>query len=747
VFKKEKNSFAAAKNNEMLTQRKKAIETVVNRESVKPRLEGNKVSEYYGVNVFNDKAMREYLSEDAYKAVKEATRAGSKISRDVADAVAAGMKAWAIKKGANSYTHWFQPLTGLTAEKHDMFFTPKGDGAIEVFGADALVQQEPDASSFPSGGIRATFEARGYTAWDPTSPAFIMEIGDGKTLCIPTIFISYTGETLDYKAPLLKSAAFLEKAALPVVHLFDKDATKVTATLGWEQEYFLIDEALFYARPDLMATGRTLLGASASKGQQLEDHYFGTIPERVYAYMLDLEVECHKLGIPIRTRHNEVAPSQFECAPMFEEVSVAVDHNQLLMDLMERVARRHKLRVLLHEKPFAGINGSGKHNNWSMSTDTGKNLLSPGKTPKTNLLFLTFFVNVLKAVSEYGDLIRASIASAGNDHRLGANEAPPAIISAFIGSYMSNVLDEVEKRVATKGKYDELANASLKLDIHNKIPDVLLDNTDRNRTSPFAFTGNKFEVRAVGSSANCASTMTVMNTIMGQQLLDFKTEVDKLMKDGESKEGAIMRVIRQYISDSKKICFEGDGYSEAWEKEAKKRGLNNVKTSPYALDFLKQKKYKDVFSKNGILSEREMDARYEVENHKYVLKIDIEANTLADIAVNQIIPAALEYSNKLISNIQGLKAVGVPATAAKAQKELVTAIASSINAIKTNVDKLNVALAGAHKSKSTADEAKYYCDKVKPVMDSLRMEIDALEGLVDDATWPLPKYREMLFMR
>ncbi|MBX2903863.1 MAG: glutamine synthetase III [Chitinophagales bacterium] len=730
----------------MFTNRKKAVETVVNRESVKPRLEGSKVSEYYGTNVFNDKAMREYLSDDAYKAVKEATRTGSKISREMADAVAAGMKVWAIKKGANSYTHWFQPLTDLTAEKHEMFFTPKGEDAIEVFGADALVQQEPDASSFPSGGIRATFEARGYTAWDPTSPAFIMEIGDGKTLCIPTIFISYTGETLDYKAPLLKSTAFLEKAALPVVHLFDKDVTKVTATLGWEQEYFLIDEALFYARPDLMATGRTLLGASSAKGQQLEDHYFGSIPERVYAYMLDLEVECHKLGIPLRARHNEVAPSQFECAPMFEEVSVAVDHNQLLMDLMERVARRHKLRVLLHEKPFAGINGSGKHNNWSMSTDTGKNLLSPGKTPKTNLLFLTFFVNVLKAVSEYGDLIRTSIASASNDHRLGANEAPPAIISAFIGSYMTNVLNEIEKRVA-KGKYDELANASLKLDIHNKIPDVLLDNTDRNRTSPFAFTGNKFEIRAVGSSANCASNMAVMNTIMGQQLTDFKAEVDKLMKDGESKEGAIMRVIRQYITDSKKICFEGDGYSEAWEKEAKKRGLSNVKTTPYALDFLKVKKYKDLYIKNNILNEREIEARYEVENHKYVVKIDIEADTLADIAINQIIPAALEYSNKLITNVQGLKAVGAPATVSKAQKELVTSIAEKINTIKTNVDKLNTALANAHKVKSTADEAKYYCDKVKPAIETLRAEIDAIEGLVDDSVWPLPKYREMLFMK
>ncbi len=730
----------------MSTARKKAVQTVVNREVVSPHLENKKVSEYYGSNVFNDTAMRNFLSEDSYKAVKSAIKTGSKISRETAEAVAAGMKAWALGKGANSYTHWFQPLTGLTAEKHDMFFTPKGDGAIEVFGGDALVQQEPDASSFPSGGIRATFEARGYTAWDPCSPAFIMEIGDGKTLCIPTIFISYTGETLDYKAPLLKSSAFLEQAALPVVHLFDKDATRVTATLGWEQEYFLVDEALYYARPDLMFTGRTLLGSSSSKGQQLEDHYFGTIPERVYAFMLDLETECHKLGIPVRTRHNEVAPGQFECAPMFEEVNVAVDHNSLLMDLMERIARRHKLRVLLHEKPFAGINGSGKHNNWSMGTDTGKNLLSPGKTPKTNLMFLTFFVNVIKAVSEYDDLLRASIASANNDHRLGANEAPPAIISAFIGSYMTNVLDEIEKRVA-KGKYDELTNANLKLDIHNKIPDVMLDNTDRNRTSPFAFTGNKFEFRAVGSSANCAQSMTVMNTIMAQQLVDFKTEIDKLIKGGETKEGAIMRVLRQYISDSRKVCFEGDGYSEAWEKEAKKRGLNNVKTTPYALDFFLSKKSKDVFAKNGIYSERELVARYDILNHSYVMKIDIEAKVLIDLATNQIIPTALEYMNKLVANIQGLKAVGIAATAAKAQKDLLTDIATRVNAIKVGADKLDTALHTAHKAKTISDEAKAYCDKVKPLFDVIRENVDALELIVDDNLWPLPKYREMLFIR
>lgn len=732
----------------MSNSRKSAVETVVNREVVKPKLAGTKVSEYFNSNVFTDEAMQHYLSEDAYKAVKSAIKDGSKISREMADAVAAGMKAWAIDKGANSYTHWFQPLTGLTAEKHDMFFHPTSSGkGVEKFGGDALVQQEPDASSFPSGGIRATFEARGYTAWDPNSPAFIMEIGDGKTLCIPTIFISYTGESLDYKAPLLKSSHFLEQAALPVVNLFDKEATKVTATLGWEQEYFLIDEALFYQRPDLMFTGRTLVGAASKKGQQFEDHYFGSIPERVYAYMLDLETECHKLGIPLRTRHNEVAPSQFECAPMFEEVNVAVDHNSLLMDLMERVARRHKLRVLLHEKPFAGINGSGKHNNWSMGTDTGKNLLSPGKTPKNNLLFLTFFVNVVKAVNEYADLLRASIASANNDHRLGANEAPPAIISVFTGSYMSDVLNEIEKRVATKGKYDELSNANLKLDIHNKIPDVMLDNTDRNRTSPFAFTGNKFEFRAVGSSANCAKPMTVMNAIVGKQLLSFKAEVDKLMKEGETKEGAIMRVLRQYISDSKKILFEGDGYSDAWEKEAKKRGLSNVKTTPYALDFYNSKKAKEVLVDTGIYSARELEARVDIFHHSYTLKIDTEAGVLADLAISKIIPAGVDYINKLTASIRGLKETGIPAFAAKAQKDILTQVAGLVNDIKDTTDKLLIAQEKAHHGKSNADISKAYCDKVKPLMDTLRLQIDSLESIVDDNLWPLPKYREMLFIR
>src|SRR5258705_8238328 len=553
-----------------------------------------KVTAIFGSNVFTLKTAREFLSNEAYKSLIASIQTSQKIDRAMANQIANGIRAWAESRGVTHFTHWFQPLTGSTAEKHDSFFTLKGDGTlIEQFEGDALIQQEPDASSFPSGGLRATFEARGYTAWDPSSPAFIMDIGNGKTLCIPTIFVSYTGESLDYKAPLLKSLEALNKAAVDVCNYFDKNVTKVTPTLGWEQEYFVIDEAMFNARPDLVMTGRTVYGHSSAKNQQLEDHYFGSIPERVYAYIRDFETECYKLGIPLRTRHNEVAPAQFEVAPIFEEVSVAVDHNSLLMDVMEGVARSHNLRVLLHEKPFAGINGSGKHNNWSMATDTGVNLLAPGKTPKTNLMFLTFFVNTIKAVHDYADVLRASIASAPNDHRLGANEAPPAIISVFIGQYLSKVLNDVKERVSDK--MDETDESMLKIDIHKSIPELLMDNTDRNRTSPFAFTGNKFEFRAVGSSANCANAMTILNTIMAETLKKFKKDVDALIDKGEKKEIAIMHVIRGYIVDSKKKLFEGDGYSESWEKKAEKRGLPNIKTTPLALDAMVTEKAKNLF--------------------------------------------------------------------------------------------------------------------------------------------------------
>src|SRR5215831_6346306 len=560
-----------------------------------------KITAIFGENVFTLKTARQFLSDEAYKSLMASVKSGNKIDRKMADQIAAGMKAWAEERGVTHFSHWFQPLTGTTAEKHDSFFTLKSDGnALEEFEGDALIQQEPDASSFPSGGLRATFEARGYTAWDPSSPPFIMEIGQGKTLCIPTIFVSYTGESLDYKAPLLKALEALNKHAVEVCNYFDKNVTKVTATLGWEQEYFVIDEGLANARPDLVQCGRTVVGASPAKGQQLEDHYFGSIPERIYAFMRDYEEESYKLGIPLRTRHNEVAPAQFEVAPIFEEVNLAVDHNILMMDVMDRVARRHKLRVLHHEKPFAGINGSGKHNNWSMATDTGVNLLSPGKTPKTNLMFLTFFVNTIKAVHDYSDVLRASIASADNDHRLGANEAPPAIISVFIGEYLIKVLNDIKERVGEK--FDEQDESMLKIDIHKSIPELLLDNTDRNRTSPFAFTGNKFEFRAVGSSANCANAMIALNSILADTLKTFKKDVDALMEKGDKKEIAIMHIIQKYITESKKILFEGDNYSEEWHHEAERRGLPNIAVTPLALDALVSKKGKDLFEHNKVYS-------------------------------------------------------------------------------------------------------------------------------------------------
>ena len=708
----------------------------------------HKVSDYYAQNVFTDDKLKNYVSNKVYKQLKECVSNNQKIDRDTAEHIAQGMKNWAIENGAKSYTHWFQPLTGLTAEKHDSFFEPTENGkAIESFGANNLVQQEPDASSFPNGGIRQTFEARGYTAWDPTSPAFLMESNFGKTLCIPTIFISYTGETLDFKAPLLKSIEAMEKAVLPVVNYFDKAATKITATLGWEQEYFLIDEAFYHARPDLMYTGRTLLGAIPAKGQQLEDYYFGAIPARALNFMIDLERECHLLGIPIRTRHNEVAPCQFECAPMFEECNVAVDHNQLLMDVMEKMGQKHKLKVLLHEKPFKGVNGSGKHNNWSLSTNTGKNLLSPGKTPKTNLLFLTTFVNVIAAVAKYSDVLRAAIASAGNDHRLGANEAPPAIISVFIGKALTHVLNELAEKVGDS-KSNQLLTEDLKLHIHNQIPDILLDNTDRNRTSPFAFTGNKFEIRATGSSANCSSTMVVMNTIVADQFTRFRNEVENLIsKEGEKKEGAIMRVLKNYILESQNILFEGDNYSEEWAAEAAKRGLNNVRTTPYALDFWMVKENVDVFARHGVLSEREMEARHDIFNHNYLLKVQIEGRLIGELCVNNIIPAAIQYQNNILDNIIKLKEAGFDKNMYKAQSELVENLSGHLAQVKSLVDSMIEARKICNKIEDNAAKAKAYCDKVVPYFDEIRYHADKLEQLVDNKLWPLAKYREILSLK
>src|SRR5450432_3448131 len=706
-----------------------------------------KITAIFQENVFTTRTAREFLSDEAYKSLTGSIKGGKKIDRVVANQIAAGLRQWAELKGVTHYTHWFQPLTGSSAEKHDSFFAIKGDGtAIEQFEGDALIQQEPDASSFPSGGIRATFEARGYTAWDPSSPPFIMEIETCNTLCIPTIFVSYTGETLDYKAPLLKSLEAMSKAAVDVCNYFDKNVTKVIGTLGWEQEYFVIDEALANARPDLVMSGRTVFGHPPAKGQQLEDHYFGSIPERIYAFMRDYETECYKLGIPLKTRHNEVAPSQFECAPIFEEVSVAVDHNTLLMDIMDRVARRHKLRALLHEKPFAGINGNGKHNNWSMSTDTGVNLLAPGKTPKTNLMFLTFFVNTIKAVYDYSDILRAAIASAGNDFRLGANEAPPAIISVFIGEYLSKVLEDVKERVGDK--FDEQDEAILKLDLHRSIPELLLDNTDRNRTSPFAFTGNKFEFRAVGSSANCANAMTALNTIMAETLKKFKKEVDALIEKGEKKEIAIMHVIREYIVSSEKILFEKDGYSEDWANEAKKRGLANVKATPLALDAMVTDKSKKLFESNNVLSHVELEARHEIELEKYVKKVQIEARIMGELCTSHILPPAFKYQNTLIQNIKGMKEIGLKESAYSNQKLILEKISEHISEISSQVSQMIEARKKANAITDSRLKAIAYCDDVKGAFfDKIRYHVDKLEVLVDDSEWLLAKYREILFLR
>ncbi len=706
-----------------------------------------KITGIFNSSVFTLKTAREFLTDESYKSLITSIRGGKKIDRTMANQIAIGIKAWAESKGVTHYTHWFQPLTGTTAEKHDSFFTLKGDGtAIEEFDGAALIQQEPDASSFPSGGLRATFEARGYTAWDPASPAFIIEIGQGKTLCIPTLFVAYTGESFDYKAPLLKAVEAVNKAAIDVCHYFDKNITKVTPTLGWEQEYFVIDEALANARPDLIQCGRTVYGASPAKGQQLEDHYFGSIPERVYAFMRDFEQESYKLGIPLRTRHNEVAPAQFECAPIFEEVNIAVDHNTLLMDIMSRVAKRHKLVVLFHEKPFAGINGSGKHNNWSLATDTGVNLLAPGKTPKTNLMFLTFFVNTIKAVHDYADILRAAIASAPNDHRLGANEAPPAIISVFVGQYLAKVLDDIETRVGNK--FDEQDEAILKLDLHRSIPELLLDNTDRNRTSPFAFTGNKFEFRAVGSSANCAISMTVLNTIVADTLKQFKSDVDTLIEKGDKKEIAIMQVIQKYIVESKAVLFEGDGYSDQWHQEAERRGLPNLKTTPVALDAMVTKKSKDLFERNHVYTHTELEARHEIELEKYIKKVQIEARIMGDLAINHILPAAITYQNKLSSNIAGLKAAGLGADTYASQTDLLQQVSKHIQVIYTQVNAMVEARKVANNIEDTRKKAiAYEADVKSAFFDEIRYHVDKLEHLVDDDKWTLPKYREMLFLR
>lgn len=728
----------------MSTFRSRALQETLNRSSVHVP-EAKIRSEYFASHVFNDKNMRQYLTKEAYKGVVNAIKHGSRIDRKIADQVATSMKNWALTKGVTHYTHWFQPLTGGTAEKHDAFFELLDDGSpMEKFGGNELVQQEPDASSFPSGGIRNTFEARGYTAWDPTSPAFVY----GTTLCIPTIFVAYTGEALDNKTPLLRALQAVDKHATAVAKYFDKTVSKVNASLGWEQEYFLIDKALAYSRPDIVLTGRTLLGHSSAKGQQLDDHYFGSIPQRVLSFMIELESECMKLGIPVKTRHNEVAPNQFELAPIYEEANLAVDHNALLMDIMGKVASNHQLKVLLHEKPFAGINGSGKHNNWSLSTDHGVNLLSPGKTPMRNLQFLTFFVNTIKAIHQYEALMRAEVASASNDHRLGANEAPPAIMSVFIGAQLTSVLGELEN--VTDGKLSPEEKTDLKLNVVGKIPEILLDNTDRNRTSPFAFTGNKFEFRAVGSMANCATPMTVLNTIVAKQLKDFKVAVDKLIDKKElKKDEAIFNVLREYIKDSRDILFEGNGYSKEWEEEAARRGLSNNKTTPEAIRAKVSERAIGLYAEMEVMNEKELRARHEIELEAYSLRIQIEGRVLGDVALNHVIPTAVNYQNTLIKNVKGLKEVFGKEfeSIAREQLDLIKKISEHISGITQNTNAMVEERKKANVTKDEAKKATLYCEKVKPYFEKIRYHCDKLELMIDDELWPLVKYREMLFTR
>jgi glutamine synthetase len=722
-----------------------ALEKTISRPLVKVDYPSRKVSDYFGSMTFNQTVMRDYLTESAYKVVEAAIEKGGIIERNITDQVASAMKAWALEKGVTHYTHWFHPLTGATAEKHDAFINPiKGGRALEEFQGNSLNQQEPDASSFPSGGIRSTFEARGYTAWDPTSPAFIME----NTLCIPTIFVSYTGDSLDYKTPLLRSIKALDDVATEVYRYFDKNVNKVVPTLGWEQEYFLVDLALYSARPDLILTGKTVFGHSSAKDQQLSDHYFGTINARALAFMQELEIESHKLGIPLKTRHNEVAPSQFECAPVYEEANIAVDHNQLLMHLLDKVARKHDFKALLHEKPYSGVNGSGKHNNWSMATDTGVNILSPGKNAKDNFRFITFLVNILKAVHDNEKLLRASVASEGNDLRLGAHEAPPAIISVFIGEQISKSLEEIS-RMPSRQKLNNNNKKDIVLNIP-KIPEILFDNTDRNRTSPFAFTGNKFEFRAVGSSANTAKPMFVLNTIMADQLSKFKVEVDVLIDSGMKKEDAIFNVIKRYIKEARNINFEGNSYSEEWVKEAAKRGLSNRRSTPEALKEFISKETIDLFARQHIMSEKELKARYEIKLEKYIKKIQIESRVMGDLAVNHILPTAIQYQNRLIENARGLKEVLDSKSYVKLsrnQLNTIKEISDHISSIKDGVEEMVEARKKANAIEDMTKQAFAYKDNVKVHFEKIRYHVDKLELLVDDELWPLPKYRELLFIK
>ena len=731
----------------MSTLRFKAVEEAFKKKALPVEAPSKFISDFYGKYVFTTSTMSKYLSKDVMDAIQKAVEQGETLDRSVADAVAAGMKNWAMKLGATHYTHWFQPLTDGTAQKHDSFIEyagGPGEAVIEEFSGKLLAQQEPDASSFPNGGIRSTFEARGYTAWDPSSPAFVID----DTLCIPTIFISYTGESLDFKAPLLKSMNAVNKAATAVCQYFDKKVKHVYSYLGWEQEYFLVDESLYATRPDLVLTGRTLLGHESAKNQQLEDHYFGSIPSRVSAFMKDLEFEGYKYGIPLKTRHNEVAPNQFELAPIYGETNLAVDQNLLIMSLMKRVARRHGFRVLLHEKPFAGINGSGKHNNWSLGTDTGVGLFTPGKTPEENLQFITFLVNALMAVYKNNALIKASIISATNAHRLGANEAPPAIISAFLGTQINAVLDKLENSTKEEAILMD-SKKRLSLGIAH-IPEVLIDNTDRNRTSPFAFTGNRFEFRAVGSSANCSTAMIVLNTAMAAQLNEFKTAVDEKINQGESKQQAIFEVLKSYIKESKPIRFDGNGYSEEWKAEAARRGLDCESSVPEIIKAYTTPESIKMFEAMGVMTEKELYARNEVKWEMYTKKVQIEARVLGDLAVNHVIPIATRYQSLLLDNLYKIKSVYPTEKTSELSRmdmSLVEEIARHVCAIKTNVDEMIEARKVANRIENEYEKAVAYHDKVLPYFDVIRYHADKLELIVDDEMWTLPKYRELLFVR
>ena len=729
----------------MSTLRFRVVEKAFQAKPMEVPAPDKRPGEYFGKYVFNRERMFKYLPSTVFARLIDAMDNGAALDRQIADAVAEGMKRWASELGATHYTHWFQPLTEGTAEKHDAFVEHDGKGGMmEEFSGKLLVQQEPDASSFPNGGIRNTFEARGYSAWDPSSPVFVVD----DTLCIPTIFIAYTGESLDYKAPLLKALRAVNKAAVDVCHYFDPNVKKVMAYLGWEQEYFLVDEGLYAARPDLLLTGRTLMGHEASKNQQLEDHYFGAIPTRVAAFMKDLEIQALELGIPVKTRHNEVAPNQFELAPIFEECNLAVDHNMLIMSLMRKVARTHGFRVLLHEKPFKGVNGSGKHNNWSLGTDTGTLLMAPGKTPEENLRFITFIVNTLMAVYRHNGLLKASIMSATNAHRLGANEAPPAIISSFLGSQLSKVLDHMEdsstdELIALGGKH------GMKLDIP-QIPELLIDNTDRNRTSPFAFTGNRFEFRAVGSEANCASAMIALNTAVAEQLTEFKKEVDELIEKGEPKISAIIQVIRKYIKISKPIRFDGNGYSDEWKEEAARRGLDCETSCPVIFDQYLTEDSVRMFESAGVMTRKELEARNEVKWETYTKKIQIEARVLGDLVMNHVVPVAIEYQSKLIDNVYKMKQIFPTEEAEKLSAEnmaIIRKIAEHTSYIKEHVDTMVEARKVANKIVDERAKAIEYHDKITPMLEQIRYHIDKLELIVDDQMWTLPKYRELLFIR